>query len=93
MTFVTTGDAVMKGRYSAKITSRERMATSTGVLSTWQVTYVGGATLTLKDSMSSGGSVSLPLVDRMNDTSDRTGLGIAVCSNECNIISEKSYHP
>ena len=37
--------------------------------------------------------MSLPLVDRMNDTSERTRLGIAVCCNECNIISAKSYHP
>ena len=54
---------------------------------------MGGATLTLKDRMSSGGSLSLGLLDGMNETSERTGLGIAVCCNECYIISAKSYHP
>ena len=33
--------------------------------------------MTLKDRMSSGGSVSLDFVDGMNDSSITTGLGIA----------------
>ena len=39
---------------------------------------MGGATLTLKDKMSSGGLVSLGFVDGMNDTSVTIGLGVAV---------------
>ena len=87
MTSVT-GDAVFGGRYSLAVTSRERAATSTGVLPTWQVTQVGGAKLTLKDRMSSGGSVSFGLVDGMNDISERVGLGVAVCCNEYNSNSK-----
>ena len=74
-----TGDAVLGGRYSPAVTARERTAISTGVLPTWQVTLVGGATLTLKNRISSGGSVSLGLADGMNDTSVTTGFGGTAC--------------
>ena len=72
------GDAVLGGRYCPAITSRERLATSTGVLPTWHLTQVGGATLTSKDRMTSGGLVSLGFVEGMNDTPVTTGLGVAV---------------
>ena len=80
MTFVT-GDAVLGGRYSPAVTSRERSATSTGVLPKRQLTNVGGATLMLKDRMRYEGSLSLGFVDGMNDTSVTTGLGTAVTGN------------
>ena len=77
MTFVT-GNVLLDGWYSPAITSRERTARATVVLPTWQVTVVGGATLTLKDRMSSEGSISLGIVDGMNNTPATAGLGSAV---------------
>ena len=46
---------------------------------------MGGAILTLNERVISGESASLRLVDGMNDTSERVGLGVAVCCDECNI--------
>ena len=67
---------MLDGLYSSVVTSRERTATSTRVVPTLQVTLVGGATMTLKDKMTSGGSVSLGFIDGMYDSPVTEGLGV-----------------
>ena len=61
-------NAMLDATYVPAVTSRERTATSTGVLPTWQVTLVSGATVTLKDRMNSGGLVSFGFVAGLYDS-------------------------